>query len=144
MKSTICLIATAVLLASCKKEVAPVKSETFQEIKAGSYSESDFSPWMTKAEQQVAHEKKAEGQYYAYVEGRNNGGLNQYRHVQRQFSADQYDRWSVYWGLNTEEFYQVELRLLREGYTRENLQVFVDSSGMAMHQAVWLRKKAAP
>lgn len=143
MKPIVFGFCTIFLFCACKKEEQTIseKSDSFKEIKSGSYNDSDFSPWMTKAEQQVAHEAKAPGQYYAYVEGRNNGGLNQYRHVQRAFPGDQYELWSVYWGLSTEEFYQVELKMLRAGYSRENLQVFVDSNGNAMHQAVWLKAK---
>lgn len=139
MKKILLLISAAFLCCSCEKKEAPATS--YKEIKSGSYSESDFSAWMTKAEQQVAHEAKPQDQYFAYVEGRNNGGLNQYRHVKRPFPADRYNMWSVYWGLSSEEFYKIELQMLRDGYVRENLQVFVDSNGSAMHQAVWLKAK---
>lgn len=64
--------------------------------------------------------------------------ISQFEKLMR-FPADLYDRWTFYCGLNTEEFHQVQLRLLLEGCPRENFQVFVDSNGTAMHQAVWLR-----
>jgi hypothetical protein len=142
MKTILTIAFMAFSLSSCKKD-EPAESPAataFKEIKVGSFTEADFSPWLTKAEQQLAHETKASDNFYLFVEGRNNGGLNQYRHVLRKFPVDDYKLWSVYWGLSAEEFYQVDLKMLRDGFTRANLQVFLDSEGRPIHQCVWLKK----
>lgn len=143
MKPILYLFTATLLVCSCKKELPPTTTTTntvgYKELKSGPYQETDFSAWMTKAEQQVTHENKPKDQYYAFVEGRNNGGLNQYRHVMRPFPADKYSTWSVYWGLSSDEFYQLELKMLRDGFTRDSLQVFTDPSGKALHQVVWLK-----
>lgn len=145
MKNILIMASVALVFSSCKQQessgqAAPHVPSSYKEVKVGSFTEADFSPWMTKAEQQIAHETKTSDHFYLYVEGRNNGGLNQYRHVLRKFPIDDYKLWSVYWGLSAEEFYQVDLKMLRDGFTRANLQVFTDSEGRPIHQCVWLKK----
>jgi len=108
-----------------------------------SYTDADFSEWMSKAEQQVAHDAKAAGTYFAYTEGRNEGGFNQYRHAMAVFPKDKYLEWGVFWGLSPTEFYDLELKMLKDGFIRENLQVFTDSQGLAMHQVVWVKPNSA-
>jgi hypothetical protein len=113
----------------------------FEEIKDTVFDDTEYSGWMSKADQQVAYDARAEGTYFAHIEGRSNGGFHQYRHVLKPFQADQYDEWAVYWGLTTDEFYQIDLKMLRSGSIRQNMQVFVDAEGKAYHQAVWLKPK---
>ena len=143
MKNIILFSILGLCCVSCKKTGEISTGKNYKNIKTATFSEADFSAWMTKAEQQVQYDTKPADHYFAYVEGRNEGGLNQYRHVMSKFPADRYAEWSVYWGLSTEEFYQVELRMLRGGFVRESLQVFTDTRGMAFHQAVWLKPKGA-
>ena len=137
------------LLLSCSDEDAeevpiapppPVKSGHI-DLGEVDYSEDEFSPWMSKADQQIAYEGLEEGYYFAHTEGRNNGGYHQYRHVHRKFPSDQYTEWGVFWGLTVDEFYKVDLKMQQEGFTRVSLQVFEDSAGKAYHQAVWLQPK---
>ncbi len=148
MKFPLILLAAGLVCGSCnnktRNEVPSAAAATFKSSGATVYRDDEFSPWMTKAEQQVIYDNKPAGQYFADTEGRNLGGLNQYRHVLRPFPQDKFTEWAVYWGLNAEEFYQLDLKLLRAGYTREHLQVFVDRQGVAFHQAVWLKAKQNP
>lgn len=136
--------AAALLTISCKPSAAPEKAEAagFKSIKDGSFAESDFSEWLSKANLQTVYEKRAPGTYFAFVEGRNNGGLQEYRHVTRPFTGDKYSEFAVFWGLSGDEFYQVDLKMLRGGFIRGNTQVFVDGTGKAFHQVVWLKPKA--
>ena len=138
------LLILGFLCGSCnhKNEAPAAASATFKSPNTAAFVENEFSAWMTKAEQQVIYENKPAGQYFAYTEGRNLGGLNQYRHILRPSPLDKYSEWAVFWGLSTDEFYQLDLKMLRAGYGREHLQVFMDGQGVAFHQAVWL--KAAP
>ncbi len=110
------------------------------ETSGESFKDEEFSPWMSKADQQIAYEKRREGTYFAYTEGRSKGGLQQYRHVVKPLPADNKTHWAVYWGLTANEFYQVDLKLQRDGYIRKNLQVFQDGSGVAYHQGLWMKK----
>lgn len=107
------------------------------------FGTADFSAWMTKAEQQLAFDSKPAGQYFAYTEGRCEGGLHQYRHVLRPEPSDRYSEWAAFWGLDAEAFYQLELKMLRAGFVREHIQVFTDTAGVAWHQAVWLKPQAS-
>ena len=143
MKMYLMLLLLGLFCASCDRKTASPATATaaFKSSNAAACREDEFSAWMTKAEQQVIHETKPAGHYFADVEGRNIGGLNQYRHVLRPFPQDKYSEWAVYWGLSAEEFYQLELKMLRSGYSREHLQVFVDAQGVAFHQAVWLKAR---
>jgi hypothetical protein len=127
-------------LSSCKN--APQSSaKTYSETSGESFKEGEFSPWMSKADQQVAYDGREEGTYFAYIEGRCEGGFQQFRHVVKREPKETYSLWGVYWGLSATEFYQVDLKLQREGFTRSNLQVFEDGTGAAFHQAVWVKKK---
>ena len=131
-------LAVLFLLSSCK-DGAESAARNYSETSGQTFSESEFSPWMSKADQQIAYDAREEGTYFAHTEGRCHGGLQQYRHVVKPLPAD--SQWGVYWGLSAAEFYQVDLKLQRDGYTRRSLQVFQDGTGAAYHQAVWMRKK---
>ena len=143
MKTYPLILIFGALCVSCKKpDETTVRTEpNFNSLRSGIYHEDEFSPWMTKAEQQVVYDRKHPGSYFACTEGRNNGGLNQYRHILKPVPSDKYSEWAIYWGLNPDEFYDIELKMLRSGFVREHLQVFTDSQGVALHQAVWLKIK---
>ncbi|MBC8125551.1 MAG: hypothetical protein H8M99_00175 [Gloeobacteraceae cyanobacterium ES-bin-144] len=146
MKTFLLVFASSLLVISCG---GPKNNQTESEApvgynsnKPGTYADKDFSAWMTKAEQQIAYEKKPAGTYFACTEGRNFGGLNQYRHIQKPLPQEKYSEWAVFWGMNSDEFYTTELKLMRAGFVRDQLQVFIDSDGRAMHQVVWLKPLA--
>jgi len=143
MKPSLTLLMFGLICGSCnhKNESPHAAAMTFNRADAPAFREDEFSPWMTKAEQQVIYENTPTGRYFAYTEGRNLGGLNQYRHVLRPTPQEKYSEWAVFWGLSADDFYQLELKMLRTGYARERLQVFVDGQGVAFHQAVWLKAR---
>ena len=143
MKTYLTLLMVGLVCGSCnpRKEPSQVPCATFKSSAGAAFRENEFSPWMTRAEQQIIYDNKPAGQYFADTEGRNNGGLNQYRHVLRPFPQNTCSDWAVYWGLSGEEFYQLDLKFLRAGYVRDHLQVFVDGQGQSFHQAVWLKPK---
>lgn len=134
------------LVVSCKtdhgNQLLGETSESYQSYKSSDFAEKDFSPWMSKAEAQIQHEKPKKGDYFAVIEGRDNNGLSEYRFVQKSFPANEYSQWAVYWGLSPDEFYQVDLKMLHNGFTRSHTQVFRDATGKSYHQAVWLKKLA--
>jgi LysM repeat protein len=98
----------------------------------------DFTDWMSKAELQYAQESQPPGRYFAFVEGRSTGGFRQYRAARATFPTDQWEQWAVFWGLSEQEMFEAEIKLLRNGFSRQQLQVFTDA-GTAVHQGVWLR-----
>ncbi|MEP2774824.1 MAG: hypothetical protein ABJQ29_14695 [Luteolibacter sp.] len=131
-------------LMSCDQQthaVVDTPPSGFADLSGGKYDDKDFSEWMTKADQQMIYDKRAEGTYFAYTEGRSNGGLHQYRHVLKEIPKETTSEWGVYWGLDSKEFFQVDLKLQKSGFKRESLQVFEDGDGAAYHQAVWLKAK---
>ena len=72
------------MLISCSDENASsgeapktMMNSGYSSLKGGEFSESDFSPWMSKADQQVVYDNREDGTYFAFVEGRNNGGFHQ-------------------------------------------------------------------
>ena len=152
--SPLLLLVVACLASSCSKRPAhPAASgPTAGDAPAASYclpastawSEEEYTQWMTRAELQFFQEQATAGQYFAHVEGRNNGGLCEYRAVRKSLPVEQYVEAAVFWGLDDKEFETRELCLLRTGFVRKSLQVFVNASGCALHQLVWLRPAGTP
>lgn len=138
------VLAVAGVSVSCvrNKESDDAAEAGYSSVKSGSFAAKDFSVWMSKADQQKAYEDRPEGSFFVYTEGRDNGGFHEYRHVVRPFPTDKYEEWGVFWGLTTEEFYQIDLKMIRAGFVRENVQVFRDATGKAYHQSLWLKPKA--
>ncbi len=110
---------------------------------APSWKESEYTAWMTRAELQYRQEMAEEGKYFAYVEGRNNRGVSEFRAVEKDFPEDEFTQWAVFWGIDDKELFDWELRLLKGGFERESMQVFFDSLGNPVHQIVWLRPVGA-
>ncbi len=143
------VILAAITSLSCdQSSEAPPAPEAPKEEKAYSLSdptwdESDYTRWMTRAELQYHQEMSEEGNYFAYVEGRNNNGLSEFRAVEKVFAEDKYTQWAVFWGIDDKELFDWELRLLKSGFKRESMQVFFDSLGNPVHQIVWLRPVGA-
>jgi hypothetical protein len=142
------LLALACLVPSCGKRITPkpdakpattVTGPGYCLPASSLWPEEEYTQWMTRAELQYFQEKISADQYFAHVEGRNNGGLNEYRAVRKALPADQHAKGAVYWGISDKELFDNELRLLRTGFVRKSMQVFVDASGNAMHQCVWLK-----
>lgn len=106
-------------------------SAGYSSEKAGHYSENEFSEWMSKADVQIAYEKRAEGTFFAYAEGRSNAGFHQYRYVSQPFPKDQFREWASYWGMTADEFYRIDIKMQKLGFQRSNLHVFEDKAGNA-------------
>jgi LysM repeat protein len=134
------------LIASCERKYEPHADSHFAPepvLTESIWANSAFTPWMSRAELQHLQETNPSDQYFAHVEGRYLEGNIQYRAVVKPFSADQYDQWAVFWGINEAELFDWELRLLKAGFARKDAQVFEDSTGKALHQIVWLKSKGS-
>ena len=149
MRKLKCLLVVAVssLSFSCGEKTTATSSQKtnmssgYSSLKEP-FKESELSEWMSKADQQVAYEERKEGMYFAYTEGRNNGGFHQYRHVMKKFTGENHREFAVFWGLSESEFYQIDLSMRKKGFERANLQVFEDGTGKAYHQVLWLLPNA--
>jgi LysM domain len=153
MKLHLGLLPAVFFLASCDREQPasggnPERSGA--QAQSGGYlapkpdwSESDYSGWMTRAELQHLQDLSPPERYFAYVEGRNNGGVAEFRAVTRDLATAEFTQWAVFWGIDEQELFDWELRLLRSGFVRKSMQVFLDSTGKAVHQVVWLRPVGA-
>ena len=132
-------------LSSCENLSSTVVQQSdpkvYSETSGETFDEGEFSEWMSKADQQIAYDSRDKNTYFAYTEGRSQGGFQQFRHVIKPLPVETHSEWGVYWGLGTEEFYVVDLKLQRAGFERHNLQVFENGAGEAFHQATWLKKK---
>lgn len=133
-------VAALALLVSCKKESlgGAAESSGYRSPDLSSVPEGNFSDWMSKADQQLAYDGLKKGKYFSSLEGRSNGGFHQYRHVAKTFPVKESSEWGVFWGLSSDEFYQIDLKMQRQGFKRKSLQVFEDGSGQAFHQGVWV------
>ena len=118
-----------------------IMSEGYCDVEAGAFEENDFSPWISRADLQIVFDDLKKGDYFAYVEGRNNGGFQQYRHVTKKFVEDEYVDWAIFWALTQDQFYKVDLKMGKSGYVRLRMQVFEDSAGVAYHQVLWVKPK---
>ncbi|MCX6874061.1 MAG: LysM peptidoglycan-binding domain-containing protein [Verrucomicrobia bacterium] len=151
--SPLVLLSIACLVTSCNErqprsaEAGPTTARTptagYCLPASTAWAEDDFTQWMTRAELQHFQAQTPPDQYFAHVEGRNNGGLSEYRAVRKPLPSDQYVKSAVCWGLGDKELFDTELRLLRTGFVRKSMQVFVDASGTALHQLVWLKPLGA-
>ena len=150
----IVLLALGCLATSCgeRKTHAPPAGASTVATPAASYclpastawAEDEYTQWMTRAELRFFHDQIPAGQYFAHVEGRNNAGLSEYRAVKKPLPSEQYADASVSWGLDDNDAFTSELRLLRAGFVRKSMQVFIDASGSARLQIVWLRPAGTP
>ena len=133
-------VPTFALLVSCKKETqsGAASADGYRSPELASVPEEKFSPWMSKADQQIVYDGLAKGTYFAVVEGRCNGGFQQFRHVTESYPENEFTEWGVFWGLSPEEFYQIDLNMQRKGFVRKTLQVFEDGTGEAFHQGLWI------
>ena len=104
-----------------------------------SWDERHYSDWQSRAELQHTMKEQKEGHYFAAVEGRKLGSLEQYRAVSLPFHDPRFDRWAVFWGLGEEEAYKTESELLRLGFEKNQEQAFTDKSGETKTQFVYLR-----
>ena len=149
------LLTLVCLASSCSKRsthAAAASGSAAAETPAASYclpassawSEDEYTQWMTRAELQFFQEQNPRGQYFAHVEGRNNASLSEFRAVRKPLPSEQYVEAAVFWGLNDKDVFDTELRLLRAGFVRKSMQVFVDASGAALHQLVWLKPIGTP
>jgi len=142
------ILFSAAALVSCEKEMktpsaTAVEQEAGYQSPAPAWEEADYTGWMSRAELQYLQEMSPSERYFAYVEGRNNRGVSQFRAVQLDFQTDQYSQWAVFWGIDEKELFDWELRLLKTGFQRQSMQLFFDSNGTAIHQIVWLRPVGA-
>ncbi len=143
------IAALSVLAVSCDRDrgsVAHVPAAPASYSTPGkAWEEPQFTVWMSRAELQFMQEGNPADRYFARVEGRNNGGRMEYRAVVQPFPSDEYEQWAVFWGISETELFDWELRLLKAGFTRDNMQVCGSPDGKTFHQIVWLKplKKVA-
>lgn len=135
----------ALLCASCEKRSGTVPEATSEPASFSTpgrtWSDSEFTSWMSRAELQYRQETNPADQYFSRVEARKHDGAMQYRAVVRPFPSDLYDQWAVFWGIGDAELFDWELRLLKGGFVRDNMQVCKDPEGRMRHQIVWLKPK---
>ena len=82
--TAVCSLALFSMLSSCKQknvEVLGSTEKSYVESSCQFFEESEFSQWMSKADQQIAYEGRDENTYFAYTEGRSKNGFLQFRHV---------------------------------------------------------------
>jgi hypothetical protein len=147
------LLTLACLAASCKEQrncpviagttAATTPAQGYCLPASSMWAEEEYTQWMTRAELQYFQDQARADQYLAHIEGRNNGGLNEYRAVRKSLPTEQYVKCAAFWGVGDADFFDCELRLLRSGFVRKSMQVFIDASGNARHQLVWLRPVGA-
>lgn len=142
-----CLLG-AMLLAACNEgekksssfaAAQSLENATLYHSSNNTWAEQDFTPWMSRAELQLAQEQLPAGNYFAHVEGRSNGGRCEYRAIHQVFPAERYDQWAVFWGLREDELFDWELRLLKSGFVRQDMQIFANLRSEPIHQIVWLK-----
>ncbi len=118
-------------LSSCSndKEITVTEKEVeknYSVCENGVFEESDFSNWTPVTDMQLIADNLAKDKYFAFVEGRNNGGLSEYRWVVKDFPSDLYIKYDVRAEQSDSQFRDRGLRLRRAGYVRKSLQVFID------------------
>ncbi len=136
------------LLVSCENKEETVKVVPDEDVPgyvepAPMWRDGDFTRWMSRAELLHHLEMSPAEKYFAFVEGRNNRGLAEFRAVERDLPQADYTDKAAFWGIGEKEVFDKELPLLRAGFQRQSTQVFFDPTGAAIHQIVWLRPVGA-
>ncbi len=100
--------------------------------------ESEFSEWHLVSDMQRIFDEVPKEFYWAYQEGRNYKGVAQIRWIQRERPESNFKGYHISGMMTHDEFYSYDMRMHESGYERVSMQVFVDASGVARHQAVWV------
>jgi hypothetical protein len=103
--------------------------------------ESEFSKWHLILDMQRIFDQKGEDKIRVYQEGRDYRGVAQIRWVEREMQKD--TECFIHGMMTHDEFYSRDTRFHSEGYRRASMQVFKDASGVARHQAVWIKDSTA-
>ena len=134
-----------VILASCgKHKNAMVDPASYRECLIGDFKESEFSKWTFGPDMQMKFDSLPTDKYWAYQEGRNYKGTWQIRWVEKTFPRDKYSTWSARCLVPAATFYDFDVKKQKQGYERISLQVFIDASGNAMHQGIWIKPLDSP
>lgn len=126
------------LLNSCDKSPTRDTGKPSNVSTASQDDDQRFGPWSSKAELQFQMERLTPDQYFSKVQGRCFEGINQYRTMIDSIPRSEYREWAAFWGLTEKELFDYEIALLRLGFVRNQTQVFMDSSGVALHQLIML------
>ncbi len=140
MKKLLIIPLIITFLGACKQEAYHQQSYSVCDI--DDLPEKDYSDWVPLTDMQSSFNSRPKGTYWVHMEGRNNNGLSQFRWVQREWDKNIYSTWMHRSNMSEAEFYKVGMSLRGKGYERVSLQVFIDGSGVAKHQVLWV--KSAP
>ncbi|MGJ8672399.1 hypothetical protein [Rubritalea sp.] len=95
------------ILSSCEKPSSTVAQQSdvkvYSETSGENFDESEFSKWMSKADQQIsrsadqqiAYDSRDPNTYFAYTEGRSQSGFQQFRHVIKPLPVETHSEWGV-------------------------------------------------
>ncbi len=139
------VIALGGLSLSCgeQRDSSKASGTGYSSEKEGRYADKEFSAWMSKADMQIAYDKRAEGTFFVYAKGRSNGGFHEYRYVSQAFPKEKFSEWASFWGMTPDEFYQMDVKMQRLGFQRTNVQVFEDKAGNAFYQSLWMKPRGS-
>ena len=109
MKQLLSILPAALLFVSCEKQAEPAAVKPDSSVTGfvspePQWSDADYTEWMSRAELQYTQDLSPSEQYFAFVEGRNNNGVAEFRAVKRDLPTEQYSQWAVFWGIDQKSF----------------------------------------
>ncbi|WP_386818435.1 hypothetical protein [Luteolibacter algae] len=101
--------------------------------------EEEFSEWFDVLDTTL-RSNEVSGSYTCWrkLEGRNHNGISQFRWVSEDRPLDKSFRFAMLWNKRVEDYYEEGKEWHLKGYERVSLNVFVDASGIARYQAIWI------
>ncbi|WP_411827872.1 hypothetical protein [Luteolibacter sp. AS25] len=101
--------------------------------------EEEFSEWFDTLDTKLrCNELNGSTTCWRKLEGRNHNGISQFRWIREDRPLGEYFRFGILWNSTVDEYYEEGMVWHLKGYDRISLNVFIDASGTARYQAIWI------
>jgi len=101
--------------------------------------EEEFSEWFDTLDTQLrCNELNGSTTCWRKLEGRNHNGISQFRWISEDRPLGEYFKFGILWNSTVDEYSDEGKEWHLKGYERISLNVFIDASGTARYQAIWI------
>ncbi len=99
----------------------------------------EFSEWFDVLDTQLrCNELNGSTTCWRKLEGRNHNGISQFRWIPEDRPMGEYFKYGILWNSTVDEYSDEGKEWHLKGYDRVSLNVFIDASGTARYQAIWI------
>ncbi len=102
-------------------------------------NEEEFSEWFDTLDTHLkSDELNGSASCWRKLQGRNHNGISQFRWISEERPLGEFFRYGMLWNSTVDEYYDEGKEWHLKGYDRVSLNVFIDASGTARYQAIWI------